>query len=163
MVFPDNDDWKKYEWEGGCEDLHVVEGPDGVYYMNYTTWSGTSDTMSIGLATLRLDRFAGLGNWRSRRVGTVVTRPVTATHPHLDVNVELLEATPLQVAVVDADGTPLPGFGFDECQMNYDPRQVYTRVRWKQHTDLASLQGQPIRLSFRVATALLYSYRFSPT
>jgi hypothetical protein len=79
------------------------------------------------------------------------------------VNVELLEATPLQVAVVDADGTPLPGFGFDECQMNYDPRQVYTRVRWKQHADLASLQGQPIRLSFRVATALLYSYRFSPT
>jgi hypothetical protein len=57
----------------------------------------------------------------------------------------------------------LPGFGFDECQMNYDPRQVYTRVRWKQHADLASLQGQPIRLSFRVATALLYSYRFSPT
>jgi predicted GH43/DUF377 family glycosyl hydrolase len=47
VVFPDNDDWKKYEWEGGCEDLHVVEGPDGVYYMNYTTWSGTADTVSI--------------------------------------------------------------------------------------------------------------------
>lgn len=119
--------------------------------------------MSIGLATLRLDRFAGLGNWRSRRVGSVVTKPVTATHPHLDVNVELLEATPLQVAVVDAEGTPLPGFGFDECQMNYDPRQVYTRIRWKQRADLTSLQGQPIRLAFRVTTALLYSYRFSPT
>ncbi len=118
--------------------------------------------MSIGLATLRLDRFAGLGNWRSRRVGMVVTKPVMATHPHLDVNIELLEATPLQVAVVDAEGTPLPGFGFDECQMNYDPRQVYTRVRWKQRADLTSLQGQPIRLAFRVATALLYSYRFSP-
>ncbi len=59
-------------------------------------------------------------------------------------------------------GTPLPAFGFDECQMNYDPRQVYTRVRWKRHPDLTSLQGQPIRLAFRVATALLYSYRFSP-
>jgi len=47
VVFPDNDDWKKHEWEGGCEDLHVVEGPDGVYYMNYTTWSGTADTMSV--------------------------------------------------------------------------------------------------------------------
>lgn len=47
VVFPDNDEWKKYEWEGGCEDLHVIEGEDGRYYMNYTTWSGKGDTMSI--------------------------------------------------------------------------------------------------------------------
>ena len=39
--------------------------------------------------------------------------------------------------------------------MNYDPRQVYTRVRWKHNADLTSLQSQPIRLAFRVATALL--------
>lgn len=46
--------------------------------------------------------------------------------------------------------------------MNYDSQQVYTRVRWKRLADLTSLQGQPIRLAFRVATALLYGYRFSP-
>ena len=47
VVHPDNDEWKQYEWEGGCEDLHIVEGEDGVYYMNYTTWNGTSDTVSV--------------------------------------------------------------------------------------------------------------------
>ena len=47
VLFPDNDEWKQYEWEGGCEDLHIVEGEDGVYYMNYTTWSGKGDTMSV--------------------------------------------------------------------------------------------------------------------
>jgi len=47
VLYPDNDEWKKYEWEGGCEDLHVVEGEDGTYYMNYTTWNGGSDTMSV--------------------------------------------------------------------------------------------------------------------
>jgi predicted GH43/DUF377 family glycosyl hydrolase len=47
VLYPDNDEWKKYEWEGGCEDLHIVEGEDGVYYMNYTTWSGSGDTMSV--------------------------------------------------------------------------------------------------------------------
>jgi predicted GH43/DUF377 family glycosyl hydrolase len=51
VLYPDNDDFKQYEWEGGCEDLHVIEGEDGVYYMNYTTWratgSGEKDTMSI--------------------------------------------------------------------------------------------------------------------
>ena len=47
VLYPDNDEWKKCEWEGGCEDLHIVEGEDGVYYMNYTTWSGKGDTMSV--------------------------------------------------------------------------------------------------------------------
>ncbi|MBI3864847.1 MAG: hypothetical protein HY290_23470 [Planctomycetia bacterium] len=117
--------------------------------------------MSIGLATVRLDRFAGLGNWRSRRVGRIVTRPVMATHPHLDVNVDLLEAAPLQVAVVAADSTPLPGFSFDDCVMQYDRKNVYTRVRWKNRADLSSLAGNPIQLAFRVETAMLYSYRFS--
>ncbi|MFN0051308.1 MAG: hypothetical protein ACKV0T_03905 [Planctomycetales bacterium] len=117
--------------------------------------------MSIGLATVRLDRFAGLGNWRSRRVGMVVTKPVTVTHPHLDVNVELLEATPLQVAIVASDGTPLPGFNFEESVMQYDSKNVYTRVHWKDRADLSSQTGQSIQLAFRVATAMLYSYRFS--
>lgn len=47
VVYPDNDPWKQYEWEGGCEDLHIVEGPYGTYHMNYTTWNGQRDTMSV--------------------------------------------------------------------------------------------------------------------
>ena len=47
VLYPDDDPWKQYEWEGGCEDLHIVEGEDGRYYMNYTTWSGKRDTMSV--------------------------------------------------------------------------------------------------------------------
>lgn len=47
VLYPDNDEWKPYEWEGGCEDLHVVEGEDGLYYLNYTTWNGQRDTVSV--------------------------------------------------------------------------------------------------------------------
>jgi len=47
VLYPDNDEWKRYEWEGGCEDLHIIEDEDGTYYMNYTTWSGKRDTMSV--------------------------------------------------------------------------------------------------------------------
>ena len=47
VLYPDNDEWKKYEWEGGCEDLHIVEDESGTAYMNYTTWSGSRDTISI--------------------------------------------------------------------------------------------------------------------
>ena len=47
VLYPDNDPWKQYEWVGGCEDLHIIEGEDGTYYMNYTTWNGRSCTMSV--------------------------------------------------------------------------------------------------------------------
>ena len=48
VIYPDNDDCKQYEWEGGCEDIHVVEDEAGTYYANYTAWTGTAD--SIGVA-----------------------------------------------------------------------------------------------------------------
>ncbi len=40
VIYPDNDEYKPYEWWGGCGDLHVVEGENGRYYMNYDGWSG---------------------------------------------------------------------------------------------------------------------------
>jgi len=40
VFYPDNDNQKKYEWEGGCEDPRVVEDSAGVYYMTYTAYDG---------------------------------------------------------------------------------------------------------------------------
>jgi predicted GH43/DUF377 family glycosyl hydrolase len=40
VFFPDNDDQKMYEWEGGCEDPRVVEDENGTYYMTYTSYDG---------------------------------------------------------------------------------------------------------------------------
>ncbi|MCY2929395.1 MAG: endo-alpha-N-acetylgalactosaminidase family protein [Planctomycetota bacterium] len=51
VLYPANDAWKQYEWEGGCEDLHVVEGEDGVYYMNYTAWDGHRDAMCVATSS----------------------------------------------------------------------------------------------------------------
>ncbi len=47
VLYPDNDPWKQYEWEAGVEDLHIIEGEDGIYYMNYTTHNGEFDTVSV--------------------------------------------------------------------------------------------------------------------
>ena len=33
VLYPDKDAWKEYEWEGGCEDLHIIEGEDGILLM----------------------------------------------------------------------------------------------------------------------------------
>ena len=49
VFYPDNDALKKYEWEGGCEDPRVVESPNGVYIMTYTTYDG--DKARLCMAT----------------------------------------------------------------------------------------------------------------
>lgn len=40
VLYPDNDEQKKYEWEGGCEDPRIVQDREGTYYMTYTAYDG---------------------------------------------------------------------------------------------------------------------------
>lgn len=47
VIFPDNDAWKTYEWEGGCEDIHIIEDEAGTYFVNYTAWNGIRDTLCV--------------------------------------------------------------------------------------------------------------------
>ena len=47
VIFPDKDDQEKYEWEGGCEDPRIVEGPDGTYYIYYTSWNGEFTHLNV--------------------------------------------------------------------------------------------------------------------
>jgi len=39
VLYPADDDQKEREWEGGCEDPRIVEGPDGTYVLTYTQWN----------------------------------------------------------------------------------------------------------------------------
>ena len=47
VLYPDNDNFKKYEWVGGVEDIHIAEDQDGAYYVNYTAWTGKGDSMIV--------------------------------------------------------------------------------------------------------------------
>ena len=39
VMYPDKDNMKEYEWEGGCEDPRVTRTEDGLYVMAYTSWN----------------------------------------------------------------------------------------------------------------------------
>ena len=39
VMYPDKDNRKEYEWEGGCEDPRVTMTEDGLYVMAYTSWN----------------------------------------------------------------------------------------------------------------------------
>lgn len=39
VLFPDNDDFKQYEYPGGCEDPRLVQTDEGKYVVAYTAWN----------------------------------------------------------------------------------------------------------------------------
>ncbi|RYF65776.1 MAG: glycosidase [Cytophagaceae bacterium] len=47
VFYPENDAMKPYEWEGGCEDPRIVESPNGVYIMTYTTYDGDKARLCV--------------------------------------------------------------------------------------------------------------------
>lgn len=51
VLYPDNDAYKQYEWQGGCEDPRVVEDSSGIYYMTYTAFDGTVARLLVATST----------------------------------------------------------------------------------------------------------------
>ena len=51
ILFPAEDEMKKYEWEGGIEDPRIVERDDGTYIMTYTAYDGKIARLSIASST----------------------------------------------------------------------------------------------------------------
>lgn len=56
VFYPENDAYKKYEWEGGCEDPRIVEDSSGTYYMTYTAYDGKTARLLVATST-------NLHNW----------------------------------------------------------------------------------------------------
>jgi len=51
VFYPDNDDQKEFEWEGGVEDPRIVEDENGTYYMTYTAYNGDKARLFIATST----------------------------------------------------------------------------------------------------------------
>jgi beta-1,2-mannosidase len=51
VLYPSNDQYKKLEWEGGCEDPRVVEDKKGVYYVTYTAFDGNKARLLVATST----------------------------------------------------------------------------------------------------------------
>jgi beta-1,2-mannosidase len=51
ILFPAEDEMKRYEWEGGIEDPRIVERNDGTYIMTYTAYDGKVARLCIATST----------------------------------------------------------------------------------------------------------------
>lgn len=47
VLYPDQDDFREYDWPGGCEDPRVAMTEDGLYVMLYTSWNRKTPRLSV--------------------------------------------------------------------------------------------------------------------
>jgi hypothetical protein len=104
------------------------------------------------------DRFVGVTAGAGR--GRFVTPPIRHAGHQLVVNVDCGGWGETFVAVLDADGAPIPGFTRDDCDP-IDLNQPHHVVTWRGNADLRPLAGCPLRLEFFLRHAKLYTFRFS--
>ncbi len=150
---------------GGCviagDRLHFyVSGRQGV--------PGTAlpGVCSTGLATLRRDGFASVGDtWPAgvaRQVSHAIgltTRPVTFSGRHLFVNAEV--DGELRVEVLDRSGRAIEAFSADRC-VPATGNGTRLPVQWT-GAGLERLAGKEVRFRFRLTRAKLYSFWVSPS
>lgn len=92
--------------------------------------------------------------------GEFATPPLVFAGAHLRVNVDCSAAGELWVGINDERGSPLPGYGIDDC-ISVDRNQTDARVVWRNHGSAAQLIGRPVCLHFRAHAAKLYAFQFA--
>ncbi len=86
--------------------------------------------------------------------------PVTINGPHLRLNVDTGALGDIRIALRDAQGQPVQGFGADDS----DPIQANSTgavVSWKGHSDLSALVGTRVEVEVLGRRAKLYSFYFN--
>lgn len=91
--------------------------------------------------------------------GELLTRPFRFRGSRLLVNFATSAAGELRFELQATDGTPLPGFGIEDCSPVIG-NDIEREVLWT--GDLSTIQGQPVRLRAHLKDADLFSLRFAP-
>jgi hypothetical protein len=106
----------------------------------------------------RLDGFvsASAGN----DVGSIVTKPLIFNGNNLKLNVDTSALGQLQVAILDSNEMPIPGFSLadaDLIQGNY----IEKIATWKGLGDTRTLAGRSVRIKFVMQNAKLFAFQFA--
>ena len=66
----------------------------------------------------------------------------------------------VRVALLDAAGKPIRGFGGEECDWINADSNEHT-VTWRSRSDLSDITGKPVRLEFTMRNARLFAFQCS--
>lgn len=141
-------------------DEQVIHGDEiFIYYGGYRLGhkADRAKTRQIGLARLKLDRYAGYAT-SGPHPGTLRSALRPWTGRKLTVNADLRGE--LRVAVCEASGKFVPGFAFADCHPLHGD-QVAHAVRWK-NAELSTLRSRPVQFVFQVQEGSLYAFSVQP-
>ena len=111
---------------------------------------------AVGIGVVRQDGFVSLD--AGDEPGEVITRPlVFSGSGTLCVNAQTEEGGVVRAAVMEEDGTPIPGLEYEACTA-VKGDSVRVPVAWAGGDSLASLKGHYVRLGFRFERARVYSF-----
>ena len=88
----------------------------------------------------------------------VYTKPILMERDELLVNYNATRGE-FSMAVLDVDGTPLPGYDFSDC-IPMCERATDAPICWRESRVRESLVGKRVRFAFRLNSALLWSFTF---
>lgn len=116
--------------------------------------NGMYANASTGLAKLRRDGFASMNAYGYK--GELTTRTIRFDGERLFINGDFHKGM-LRAAITESDGTPIPGFTFDDCiGMNTDSTRH--EIRWRDGRNLAELSGSAVRLRLEASEGALYAF-----
>lgn len=107
--------------------------------------------------TLRTDGFASVH--APFNGGEMVTRPFIFTGRRLLLNFSTGAAGGIRVEIQDEKGVAIEGFALEDSVETIGD-EIERTIRWKQGSDVASLEGREVRLRFVMKDADLYSLQF---
>ena len=151
------------QWD--CGSIHTCNRPIVVgdeirlYYSgsNHGHGAGPDAVGSIGLATWRLDGFVSIN--ANSDTGTLTTKPLTFSGDRLLINADA-SGGEIAVELLDEAGRPITDFEASDCvPLGHDC--VRYEVAWKNRMSLAGLVGKPVKLTFHMNRAKLFSLVFS--
>ncbi|MBA4017653.1 MAG: hypothetical protein C0483_10810 [Pirellula sp.] len=134
-----------------------------VYYTGISTSHGAPmppKRIAIGRAEWRRHGFVSLD--AGTEPGRVETKPLQLTSPQLVVNADAHAGAhlgELRVALLEADGRPIPGFALEDCTP-----LTADAVRWSPQwqTKTAPPIDRPVRVVLQLTNARLYSLSCKP-
>ena len=154
------------EPEYGCKQLWLLNMErEGDSYVLV----GGASRIAHGASYGKYDKFASTVIYGIRKEGfcaiegksddsIVYLKPVYFEGGDITVNADA-SCGRLSLAIIEAGGKPIEGFGFDDC-VSMENEDSTARVITFKNADTASLKGRKVRFALRLDGALLYSLEF---
>lgn len=158
-IVPDLAGREMYLYYRGSDWLHGWDRDDRNKRLLTEAGLGAAQNVAV-LSRLVLRRDGFVSVRAAYTGGEFTTPPLRFSGARLLLNVDTSATGMAQVAILDANGCSIPGFGLEDCDRIHTANEVNRPASWRGASNLGRLAGRPIRLRFVLRDCDLYAFQF---